>query len=388
MKNPYRKIAGIIGLDNLPNKMAGSLSIKGGSALPVPVNTVAPVISGDNVVGATLTSTTGTWDNTPTSYTYQWRRAGVDIGGATASTYVVVPADENKPITCFVIASNASGPGVGATSNTITIQDQNAIALIAALEAQGATFTNAKKTAIDRKFKDWKGVANLSYTTYDIYSKIHHHHFFVTTVANADRLNWVNPVDSDAANRLVWHGAWDYTSGAKGNAINTFAETFFIPSTDTSLNNSRESVLILSNTATSNERDMGSFNAGTTAAYNIGVNKTDDSIFDHGAFPGNRITIPVTPNAMGQWSNVRSANNVHSVFLNGVSQGVDTTVNAATLPAVQVYVGAVNLDLVGAVGITSKNYAGCADTEALTAPQELSEYLSNQALLTAFGMTI
>ena len=51
-----------------------------------PLNTVAPVISGTASVGQTLTVTSdGTWTNTPTSYTYQWRRAGVAITGETRS---------------------------------------------------------------------------------------------------------------------------------------------------------------------------------------------------------------------------------------------------------------------------------------------------------------
>ena len=37
-----------------------------------PSNTVAPVISGTLNVGETLTTTNGTWDNSPTAYSYQW----------------------------------------------------------------------------------------------------------------------------------------------------------------------------------------------------------------------------------------------------------------------------------------------------------------------------
>ena len=39
-----------------------------------PVNTVAPVISGTTTLGSVLTTTNGTWTNSPTSYTYQWKR--------------------------------------------------------------------------------------------------------------------------------------------------------------------------------------------------------------------------------------------------------------------------------------------------------------------------
>lgn len=39
-----------------------------------PVNTVAPAVTGTAQVGQTLSCTTGTWDNSPSGYTYQWQR--------------------------------------------------------------------------------------------------------------------------------------------------------------------------------------------------------------------------------------------------------------------------------------------------------------------------
>ena len=65
----------------------------------VPVNTVAPVVSGTATISSLLSVTNGTWTNSPTGYTYQWQRyngtvAGwVNIGGATANTYTLVTAD-------------------------------------------------------------------------------------------------------------------------------------------------------------------------------------------------------------------------------------------------------------------------------------------------------
>ena len=41
-----------------------------------PVNTAAPTVSGTAQVGQTLTVTNGSWDNSPTGYTYQWQRLG------------------------------------------------------------------------------------------------------------------------------------------------------------------------------------------------------------------------------------------------------------------------------------------------------------------------
>ena len=89
------------------------------ASVPVPVNTAAPVISGTPTVGQTLSTTNGTWTNSPTGYAYQWKRGGVSISGATDSTYALVSRDIGANITCVITASNAGGAGTPATSNSI-----------------------------------------------------------------------------------------------------------------------------------------------------------------------------------------------------------------------------------------------------------------------------
>jgi hypothetical protein len=106
---------------------AGTANATSGSVTGanVPSNTVAPVVSGSAYVGATLSSTTGTWNAngaTISGYTYQWKRAGSNISGATSSTYVVQDADSGQSVTCSVTATNAAGTATQG-SNGITIAD-------------------------------------------------------------------------------------------------------------------------------------------------------------------------------------------------------------------------------------------------------------------------
>ena len=100
---------------------AGRTDIIGTSAT-TPVNSVAPVISGSDYVTSVLTTTNGTWTNTPTSFTYQWYRNTTLISGATSSSYTLVQADADFEVKCKVTAINASGSGV-ADSNLIYIYD-------------------------------------------------------------------------------------------------------------------------------------------------------------------------------------------------------------------------------------------------------------------------
>jgi len=61
--------------------------------------------------------------------------------------------------------------------------------------------------------------------------------------ANSHKFNLVNPVDTDAAYRLVFNGGWTHSSsGALPNGSNAYGDTFLIPSTALSQNNSHISV--------------------------------------------------------------------------------------------------------------------------------------------------
>jgi hypothetical protein len=85
---------------------------------PKPFINVAPVISGTASVGQNLTSTTGTWYNTPDSYTYQWLANSSAISSATSNVFTLTTTQAGANITCNVTAINASGNGT-ATSNSL-----------------------------------------------------------------------------------------------------------------------------------------------------------------------------------------------------------------------------------------------------------------------------
>ena len=89
------------------------------AAVVKPVNTSPPVVSGLGSIGQNLSSTTGIWSGSPSSYTYAWQRAGVPIAGATLDQYALVGADSGKAIGCIVTAVNSAGSTASPISNTI-----------------------------------------------------------------------------------------------------------------------------------------------------------------------------------------------------------------------------------------------------------------------------
>lgn len=82
-----------------------------------PVNTVLPTISGTPTEGQTLTAADGTWTGTPSpTLTRKWQRDGVDIGGATGTTYVLVTADVGTEVRVLVTGTNTAGSSAAASS--------------------------------------------------------------------------------------------------------------------------------------------------------------------------------------------------------------------------------------------------------------------------------
>ena len=76
-----------------------------------------PSISGKAVAGQILTAATGTWSPTPTSFSYQWKRDGAAIAGATGATYRVTNDDATRRITVTVTA-NVPGYGLQAKDSS------------------------------------------------------------------------------------------------------------------------------------------------------------------------------------------------------------------------------------------------------------------------------
>ncbi len=79
-----------------------------------------PTISGDAAVGSVLTANPGQWDS-GMAFTYQWKRDGVAIDGATGSTYRTVTADVGRSITVAVTGSKLGYDTTTVTSDPVTV---------------------------------------------------------------------------------------------------------------------------------------------------------------------------------------------------------------------------------------------------------------------------
>ena len=114
---------------------------KGGSGIVIvryatpaaPTYLGRPDISGETQTGSRLTTTSGTWTGSPSSFVYQWKRAATssglyaDITSATNDSYVLTDADIGKYIKVSVIATNGVGSSLeelsAATSIVVDLAD-------------------------------------------------------------------------------------------------------------------------------------------------------------------------------------------------------------------------------------------------------------------------
>jgi hypothetical protein len=102
---------------------AGATTASNVLSLPVlaPVNIGFPAVSGTPTEGQILTTSNGSWLNTPAQYIYAWQHCDsavlhcTTIGGATSSSYRLQAGDVGSTIRSVVTASN-SGGSASATS--------------------------------------------------------------------------------------------------------------------------------------------------------------------------------------------------------------------------------------------------------------------------------
>lgn len=109
---------------------------------------IATSISGNQVVGSTLTAIWGNWNSdpaySPESYTYQWYKNGSSISGATNNTYVTQVSDVGSTITVTVTAVNQRGSTPSASSNSIIVTPSN----LSGLSLTDSTSTPSAPTTV------------------------------------------------------------------------------------------------------------------------------------------------------------------------------------------------------------------------------------------------
>ena len=118
-------------------------------------------MSGTATQGQTLTTTNGTWSNSPTSFTYAWQDCSssggscTNISGASGSSYTLGAGDVGHTIRAVVTATNAGGSGSGTSAPSAVVAaappppsapTNTAVPAISGSAVQGQTLSTSNGT--------------------------------------------------------------------------------------------------------------------------------------------------------------------------------------------------------------------------------------------------
>jgi len=359
--------------------MSKTRNAGGGGGIP-PSNTVAPVISGTAVVGQTLSSTTGTWTGAPTpTYAYQWKRNGSNIASATSSTYTLVQADATFAITCAVTATNIAG-SAEATSNSLTITDADAQAFFTASGLTGAT----NLTAINNLVVALKG--------FGIWTKMKAIYPMIGGTAALHKWNLKNPLDTNAAFRLVFNGGWTHSStGAKPNGTNGYANTFLSPSTSLTNNNTHMSYYSRTNTSGSNQGLIGASVAGPSfiPLFTIYGRFTSNVFWMDSYNYNTHRNQGAEPTGQSFLLSTRISSTSFKSFRNNLLVVTNTTTNVNDVTGINFPISIGGLNLAGSVSqFSSYECAFSSIGEGLTDTESVNFYTAVQAFNTTLSRQV
>lgn len=234
-----------------------------------------------------------------------------------------------------------------------------------------------QQTAINQLVLDLKN--------YGIWAKEKAIYPFVGGTASQHKFNLKNPLDTDAAFRLVFNGGWTHSAnGALPNGTNAYADTFLTPIANLSQNSTHISVYSRTN---------------SISGVDIGVNVPNAlyilSRFSAGFFHANNgpesntgMVSPTT--SLGLFVNNRVISNEMSIWQNGVEKTDSTSGarNSTGLSNFKIFLGAYNLNgLIPAV-YSNRQQAFASIGDGLTDTEASNMYTAVQAFQTTLSRNV
>ena len=297
-----------------------------------PVNTVAPAITGTPTVGQTLTTTDGTWTGTPTpTLARKWQAdtAGngtfADIGGATASTYLLTSGEQGDKVRVVVTGTNTAAPaGVAANSNqTATIAaaggggSAESTVVISAMTAAGST-PDSTREALIRTLVD-------ALVTAGVWAKLDIFYCFRAHSSSVAFLDWKGRSN---ATQMVG-GTFTIDRGWAGNGTTQYLNSGFNPTTAVTpvyTQNNAHFGFWTNTTGAGANVDMGADAGAYLSSLSSSNNQTRGMI--HVASAGNYGTAGAST-VNQHYVITRSASNAFVIYRSAVSHGSGSTASSA-----------------------------------------------------------
>ena len=161
-----------------------------------------------------------------------------------------------------------------------------------------------------------------------------------SVITSQFKYNLVNPVDSDAAYRLVFNGGWTMSNfGATPNGINGYADTKLVPSSVlSSINNVHLSHYSRTQNSAISAHDIGVDVGGDAFNLSQYFASVNFKLFMNGQFPINSAEFNQT-NTLGLSVGSATSSTLRKLYFNGTLLNTDTNTQNTTLPSVAIYLG-------------------------------------------------
>ena len=208
-------------------------------------------------------------------------------------------------------------------------------------------------------------------------------------IASQFKYNLVNPVDSDAAFRLVFNGGWTHSvNGATPNGTNGYADTKFAPSTNGLAYNNNHVSIYSRTSAQSGAIQFYEMGSGNTIGDNnlslFARRNTNLAGYDSGDFTTNRASFS---NTDGQGFYCGTApSTTAKYFKNGVSQ-VSKSLTATSISNFNVFIGGFNENN-NVTYYSNKQTAFSSIGDGLTDTEAANLYTRVQAFQTALNRQV
>ena len=212
-----------------------------------------------------------------------------------------------------------------------------------------------------------------------IYTKIKAMYLPIWGSAATSKWNLVNPLDTNAAFRLTFHGtSWAYSSSGM-TPNNAYADTYLVPSTTLTLNSTHLSYY--SRTSVNGSYDIGSQIVG--AGLTLGIRDAGFTYVRVNTTGAGTESNILNADGKGFYQANRTSSTVQSIIKNNTINNY--SVNSVSRPTNNIFIGAINNPI---IYYGNKQCAFASIGNGLTDTEATNFYTRVNTLMTYFGINV
>lgn len=239
-------------------------------------------------------------------------------------------------------------------------------------------YFNANTTITSAADKNAINTFYLGLKSDGVYTKIKAMYLPIWGSAAACKWNLVNPLDTNAAFRLIFTTGWTFSSSGM-TPLNAYSDTFLIPSIILTLNSAH--ISYYSRTSASGSYDMGSQIVG--AGLTLGIRDAGYTFIRVNTYGAGTESNILNADGKGFYQANRNLSNIQSIIKNNTINNF--SVNSVSRPTNNIFIGAINNPIIY-YGNKQCSFASIGD--GLTDTEASNFYTRVNTLMTYFGINV